>query len=962
MALFKLPPANTVVDQQFLRVCGPDGQKFGFKYDVNTRTFYAREADVIIPSFHGQTHVAEDPVPNATTDTPGLMSPDDKAKLDALTQTRLGVLGFSGAGFPDDGGYLQGDITLAAGTEFISIERIGNVIRFTVDAPIPLNCGCEECAQIFWIQDESDTASIRPPSCAGKLPGVNSYGELKVYLLPENTILNPSNPLPTLNQKANFPSLVFKRYDDSVVPGQAEIEAVLARNAGGTTQIGWAMTPGATGQVQTVWFTGLDDDGNQIRFDLQPQNDAELLGAILYKGNTLTRQMAVVTDYPSDILSTNQYTCRFWSVNRAEPRGGTFTATNVWQYNNPTNPTTDLLAPRTLVLDATCDLLPIGSLVQIWEYQVGVVNGQRLVRRFFSRPPKLNAGTLWSLGGVIRFGDLLTARDELTGIDPGEITASVTGLDDLRLTERTEWGIVNFDDPLILADDGEITASTDSSVGQMIRQDTVEAIYPASDNDNPTPNFKVAAVLAQDSSGQFFVNELVDKFLTFTSGNLQGVKFDILENSASQITLYDPDDLVSQLAVGDTFDIFIGTTTNEPSGVALNNQYVAQVDPNVPGLTVAETAPSSDQERPVWLWHRSNHKNVYIKALIGRPDDSRFPPLDIVLRAPIDSFDDSYVKVVRRGVFESGPFRGNQYIAIKGIHWKDLPQRGTLRVLTSPWRNYTWDYQMKAAFDSFDDDAVVLIGFLEQFPFPDDAVPEVEGTGATDLTGPEGTNITEKEAAAQITIPSSTVVAQLLHEDYSSSAVRLEFSINPTTNQESVQLQVAAGLLDMSEPYSLNLDSNPVDDLVRDFQPGAFSVSRIHTQDGFIQSEADEVEAVPADFRVFDGGFLSPPVDGQTEKWNELEIMYRDGQLWIWWNRLLVPPDSGASSSLPTPVAVSTPYFPVAPSLEVGKVGLRLWPGSVIREVEVRDQLVGFNEFVNGQLTISTSTGGTSGS
>ena len=954
MALFKLPPANTVVDQQFLRVCGPDGQKFGFKYDVNTRTFYARETDIIIPAFHGRTHIAEDPIPNATTDTPGLMSPEDKAKIDALTQTRIGVLGFAGAGFPDDGGYLQGDITLAAGTEFLSIERIGNVIRFTVDAPIPLNCGCEECAQIFWIQDESDTASIRPPSCAGKLPGVNSYGELKVYLLPENTVLNPANPVPTLNQKVSGPSLVFKRYDDGVTVGQGEFDMVLSRNSGGTTQVGWAMTPGASGRVETVWFTGLDDDGNQIRFDLYPENDPELLGAILYKGHTLTRQMAVITDYPADILSTNQYTCQFWSVNRAEPRGTAFNATNVWQYNNPTSTTTDLVAPRSLVLDATCDLLPIGTLVQIWEFQVGTINGQRLVRRFFSRPPKLNPGTLWSLGGAIRFGDLLTARDELTGIDPAEITASVTGLEDLRLIERSEWGIVNFDDPLILADDGEITAATDSSSGQMVRQDTVAQVLADSDPDNPTPNFRVAATLAQAEGGEFFVNELVDRILSFTSGALQGVTFTILENSASRILLYDPDGLASQVAVGDSFDIYIGASTNEPSGVALNNQYVAQIDPNFPGLVVADTAPESDQERPVWVWHRANHKNVYMKVLMARPEGSRFPPVDVVLRAPIDSYDDNYVKVVRRGVYESGPFRGNHYVAVKGLRWRDLPSRGTLRVLTSPWRNFTWDYQQKAIFDPFDDDAVILIGFLEPFPFPEDAVPEVEGTGATDLTGAEGTNITEQENAASITVPGSTVVAQLLHDDYTATAVRLEFSINDTTAQEAVQFQVAAGLLDMSEAYTLNLATNPADDLVRDFRPGAFSVSRIYTQNGFVTSEADTVEAVPSDFRVFDGGFLSPPVNLQTEKWNELEIMYRDGQLWIWWNGLLVPPDSAASSQLPTPVGVSTPYFPVPNQIEVGKVGLRLWPGAIIREVEVRDQLLGFNEFVNGQLAIST--------
>jgi hypothetical protein len=57
------------------------------------------------------------------------MSADDKCKLDAMLGTRLGVLGFSGAGMPDDGGWLSGDIILAAGTEFISLERIGMQVK-----------------------------------------------------------------------------------------------------------------------------------------------------------------------------------------------------------------------------------------------------------------------------------------------------------------------------------------------------------------------------------------------------------------------------------------------------------------------------------------------------------------------------------------------------------------------------------------------------------------------------------------------------------------------------------------------------------------------------------------------------------------------------------------------------------------------------------------------------------------
>lgn len=950
MAQYKIPPASGLVDQQFLRVSGPDGLSIGYRFDAETKTLYGKESEIIIPAFHGMTHIAEDPVPLATTDTPGLMSSTDKARLDAMSQTRLGVLGFSGAGFPDDGGFLQGDIILAAGTEFISLERIGNVIRFTVDSPIPLNCGCEECAQIFWIQDESDISAIRPPSCAGKLPDVNVYGELKIYQFPESTIVNPSDPTPVLNTKCNYPALIFKRADDSLTPGQAEFELVLSRNSNKTTNIGWAMTPGATGTPQAVWFMGLDNDGNQIKFEMNIEREPDLLGNILYKGHTITRQMAVITGYTSTILSTNQYTCKFWSVNNTQPVGDSFTATNVWRYNNPENQPTDLTNPRQLVLDATCDLLPVGTLVQIWEFELSRINGQRQVQRFFNLSPKLNPATLWGVSGMIRFGDLLNARSEIAGIGPTELTANATTVNDIRLVERDQWGITGFEDRLLLADDGAITAGTDE--GQVVRSDTVLAVDTTSDLDNPTPNFKITAAAAF-SGTTFVLNEMAGRTLVFTNGLLLGVEFKVIENTTTTITVHDPDGRAESVLVGDSFDVFISSNTSEPSGVAINNQYVADINPTIPGLIVTETSPQSDQERPVFLWHRGGHKNVYVKALIGRPNSSRFPPIDVLLRAPIDSADDLYFKVLRRGTIETGPFRGNEFVVVKGagVGWKDLPSSGSIRIMTGRWRNATWNYQFKAAFDRFDDSAVMLIGFTDQFPFDSDAVPEAEGTGATGET-----NATELEEALMITVPNTTTVVQLLHEDYTSPAVRLEFSINDNTGAESLQLQFVSGLLDMAEPYQLNLTSDTSDDFVRDFRAGTKIVSKIMTQDGFIVNGTETPAVSPEGFRVVDGGTLPVPVDDESEAWNTLEIMYRDGQMWIWWNGLLVPPDPALSAALPTPVSVSTPYFPVATTVEVGKVGLRLWPGAIVRELEIRDQLISFNEFVRGQLELNTGS------
>lgn len=1377
MANSKIPPSTQLIDQQFLNLPGPDGLTIGYRYDEQTRTLYAKESQIIIPPFHGISHVAEDPVPNATTDTSGLLSADDKAKLDAITQLRLGILGFSGAGFSDDGGFLQGDVILASGSEFLSIERIGNVIRFTCflpgskvlmpdsttksieelevgeyvishtglpkkiiktfehqvsktiyninisghrrnvfnvtgehpilavskitnsrckkhrvrrcircidryptptwipaeklevgdfvarryssnvindikeielanyverstvigeslysvehrthvgnangtfkikdpnkqtfvlsgqsipnkikttpeflkllgyylaegsinyahnnptginfsiseeeafgemgadishccdvvfgirpktykdkkigkgftlrlscalaarfikriipgncyakkipswvmelppekqrdvvigffvgdgwikhskrsnligmgiageqlanqicgllercgctpivshrlqfskqtnkyhdrykvqvqatdamwlwdelngpsistkrldfslrkdgytlrlikditlnqyeglvhnieveddhsyivngvithncDAPIPLNCGSEECAQIFWIQDETDVSAIRPPSCGGKVPDVNIYGELKVYQLPESTIVNPSSPTAALNQKDSFPALVFKRADDSVTPGQAEFELVLARNSNQTTNIGWAFTPGATGIPQNVWFMGLDNDGNQIRFGMNIERDPNLLGSLLYKGHTLTRQMAVVTGLTSTVLTDNRYNLKFWSVDQAMTVGDEFTATNVWQYDNPQNLSTALVAPKTLILDATRDLLPVGTLVQIWEFQIGTINGARQVRRFFNQEPKLNPGTLWGLSGSIRFGDLLTSKDEIPGVLPTELTASRSAVNDLRLFERTQWGITGFEDQLYLADDGEITAGTDE--GQIVVSDVVDSIDLTEDPDNPTPNFKIVARAALTTP--FTTNELADRIFAFRSGLLVDVEFKVVENSASTITLFDPDGRAADAAVDDTFDVFIGTLTDEPSGIAINNQYVADIDPAIPALVVSETPPMSDQERPVFLWHRANHRNVYMKALVGRPDSSRFPPIDILLRAPIDSIDDLYLKVLRRGNIVTGPFRGNEFVVLKGagIGWKQLPPSGTLRIMTGKWRNQTWNWQFKAAFDRFDDNAVMLIGFSDPFPFDVDFVPELEGTGITDLSGEDAINLTELEDAAATTVPDATTVVQVVHEDYSAPALRLEFSINDNTGAESIQFQAVAGILNMNQPYGLNIADDFSDDFVRDFQTGTKSVSRIMTQDGFITLGSETPTADPVGFRVVDGGTLPVPIEDESEQWNTLEVMYRDSQLWVWWNGLLVPPNPQLSAALPSPLTITTPYFPVTPEIEVGKVGFRLWPGAIVRDVEIRDQLITFNEFIHGQIQL----------
>lgn len=1184
MTLSRIPPSNQLFDKEFIQVAGPDGIQTGFQYDLETKTLFAKESQIIIPSHHGITHVSSDPVPNATTDTPGLLSQDDKAKLDALTGTRLGVLGFAGAGFPDDGGFLQGDILLAAGSEFISIERIGNVIRLTVDIPQQF-CACESCAQIFWVQDESDISSIRPPSCSGKLPGVNAYGEMKIYLLPESTLFNPANPIATLGQKINFPAMLFKRYPNAITPGLAEFDVILQRNPDNTSNVGWSFTPGSKGVPQCAWFMGKDNDGGQIRFDLLPNIEPNLLGALLYKGHTLTRQMGVITGYSTDVVATNVYNVTFWDVLGGQPVGDVFQATNVWRYNNPLNSPTDLSDPRELVVDGTKDLLPVGTLVQLWEFQIGTINGDRQVRRFFNSDPGLTSGVLWSLADAIRFGDLLEGRVEVAQGTTGERNACEGNLSDIRVPERSQWGITGFEDPLLLADDGRGTDPLEVNLGSACVGDfsgnspsflqpngTIEladcdadptgsgfvpptpagppavtmgtaadfaafaysgisnatfpaaitgdmGISPATDAaitgfalvldgsgqfststqvigkvyapnySAPTPakvltaqndvltayndaigrpvdflNFnsgvldgqtltpgvykwttgvtlgagqtvtlnggpgdtfilistgvistgaasnvilaggvqagniwwapismaiganatvngvilssttismgsmailngralaQTAITIDQSTITQSIVvppapptppdadidliasNAFFHKFIKFTTGSLTGQVFEILHATTSggpfgTITIYGD---LTGVGFGDAFTVFGESNNGQPSGIAINNQFVADDDPTLPGLRVVQTDPMSISERPVYLWNRRNHGNFMVRALVGMPEASQnlFPPIDILLRAPGDSHDDVYVKVIKRGQFLAGPFSGKFYVVVKGPQWRDMPQRGCLRTLTGLTRNENWRFNTKIGFAPQDDDGIILVSQDNTMYLYDDDFGVGSGSGP----------------AAPVTIPSSTTVAQLIHEDVTSQALRLQFSVNNQTTAESVQLQFRAGELSMCQPYELDISSGAIDDLVRGFTPGKFTVSQNYIQQGFITSIENPPVSVPG-FKVYTGGFLPTPIDGQTERFNELILMCRNNQLWVWWNRLLITPDPILNAALPTPVAINAPFFPINSAQPIGKVVFRLWPGATMRQVEIRDQLTNFNEFTFGQLKLTS--------
>lgn len=827
MPITQIPPVDSLRDGQFVQIQGPDGITISYHYDQQQRALYFKESQVVYPSNHGLTHIAEDPIPPATCDTPGLLSANDKCKLEALTQTRVGVIGFQGAGFADDGGWISGDIVLAAGSEFISLERIGNVVRFTVDSPIPLTCNCEDCNQIFWVQDETEIASIRPPTCSGKLPGVNGYGEFKIYLFPESTIADPVNTSTTLNNKGKYPSFIFKRYDDALVPGSGELDIVLKRNNNNqtTTEIGWAFTPGASGKVECVWLTGTDRDGNVITFELDSEIEPNLLGGLLYKGHSITRRPAVIVDYTDTTLSTNTYTLRFWDVNGERAIADKFTAKNIWQYQNPENSTSGA-NPKSLIVDNVVDLLPIGTVVDVWFYQIGELNNTPIRRYFFSKKPSINPNHMWSWVGQIGFGDIVVAKQELLAGPGSEDKDSAVAYSAYRDIEDGEWGVTGSHDPVISFDD---------------------------------------------------------------------------------------------VAVEGT------------AGADISTQHRAVIDTSLPGLRVTNSnSPTSDySERPVYVWNRTNLNNALLKLKIGAPQSSNYTPYDIVIRSQIDKYTECYMQVMEKGIVN-----GVHFIRVKGCNFKDLPPFGTVRVISNTNNNLVFNYNRKFAFPSFlsGEDGVAST----DYPGPSELL-----VGSIILTGGAVDNVPY--------LGSEGDILELVHQEYSSNVVRVEFSYDSGTGLQQVQFKV--GYLDMSLPYEEDLSANDLDDFVRGLAPG-YAVSAIYSQSGLYSGVGTQPTASPSGFVLYTGGAV---VGGdKAEYWNELDIMVRDGQVWIWWNKLLVPPSKTLSSALASPVNIDTPYFniDVDEFKAFGKYGIRMFPGATLRSFDLRTQLTMYSEFSLGQLQL----------
>lgn len=678
---------------------------------------------------------------------------------------------------------------------------------YIVDGIVVHNC--EECAQIYWIQDETEVAAIRPPSCAGKMPGVNAYGEMKIYLFPESTILDQNDPTATLSQKDQYPALIFKRYENNI-NYSGQLEMILRRNDDSTTNVGWSMTPGVqnTNVAECVWFTGNDTDGRTIRFEFKPEEDPGMLGALIYQGHTITKRMGVITGLDPTVVTTNRYKVKYWDIPNKQSIGNEFIATNVWRYENITT------TPE-LVVDKTIKLHEVGRLVSLWEFNI---TNTTLVRRYFSDEPRLDPSILWTHTASVMFGDTLTSRKETDEPVAGGDTTMVS---DIRNFENSQWGIVGFPDPLYY-----------------------------------------------------------------------------MANPGSDAVLEGP----------------------------YNNLFSANIDYDLPGLHVTENEDLTEEivdryERPVYVWNRVNHSNFYMKMLVGQPDASFYPPIDILFRSPVDSFADTYVVIN-----ESGMVGSEYYIIVDGVNWNDVPKRGTIRFLTKS-RNLVWKYQKKAMSNSSNGKLVLI----SEYPLP------------TTTEGIESD-------------PNEMSIGVILHDDYDSYCCRLEFMVNNTTGSEAVQLQFKVGILDMDTEYDFDDPSETWDNLIKGFRPQSYSVSRWFVQDGFWSGPGTTV-GDPVNFVTYPGGLVLG-----EESWNKLEIMCRNNQLWIWWNEMIVTPDPAENASIsPAPVAdISNPYFdltgsdshgiPAAPAM--GKVGLRLWPGSKIRSVDIRDQAKSFNELSHGQLEI----------
>ena len=173
----------------------------------------------------------------------------------------------------------------------------------------------------------------------------------------------------------------------------------------------------------------------------------------------------------------------------------------------------------------------------------------------------------------------------------------------------------------------------------------------------------------------------------------------------------------------------------------------------------------------------------------------------------------------------------------------------------------------------------------------------------------------------------------ILPEQFTNPILRLEFGINDESGAEAMQLQFKHGTLAMDEPYSLN-EEGTYDNYIKGITD--LSVSKIYTQMGFAANE-EEMEDIVTELPIYDGGYTTDTNNVEMEVWNELELILYSDKLYVYWNGTLIPPDAAASAALDIPMAVGQEYFTVSTAYQssAGKFGIRMWPGAVIKSVQI---------------------------
>ena len=286
-------------------------------------------------------------------------------------------------------------------------------------------------------------------------------------------------------------------------------------------------------------------------------------------------------------------------------------------------------------------------------------------------------------------------------------------------------------------------------------------------------------------------------------------------------------------------------------------------------------------------------------------------------------------------VVSIGNINGLNYVMVCGADFGDIPPFGTIRILNpGSATNQIYNYNKK-------------------FVFPSEVINPVFGVPSSlTISGCDVLVLANGFPDNKAYLGNVGDVVEIVHQDYDNPVIRLQYSFDAATS--AVSLQLIVGQLDMSLPYDIDNPTDEIDDFVRGLAPG-YVVSAVYTQAGTWSGIGTQPASTPKGFKFLDGGAVSG--GDQAEYWNKIEVMLRDNQIWVWWNGLLIPPYGPLNALLPTPVSIGTPYFPIDfnPNIQpFGKCGLKMWPGSKIRRLDIKSQIKIFSEFTYGQLELTS--------